>query len=176
MSKQQPVEYLRPAMRQAGLSVSGAALIELMRAVHAKGLPFRFRADGYSMTPFIRSGDVVTVAPLASHVPRTGDVVAFIHPGMKLLCLHRVVSARGDGFFIQGDNLIEQPDGVVSRKAILGRVTGVERAGRRITLGLGSERVVIALLSRWGGLALIQRYLGPLHARFSRSRASCGKP
>ena len=175
MSKQPPREYLHPAMQKTGVSVSGKALIELMQAVHAKGLPFRFSAGGYSMTPFIRSGDVVTVSSLASQAPRLGDVVAFVHPETRLLCLHRVLSAHGDRFFIQGDNLAETPDGLIARGAILGRVTGLERAGRRIRLGLGPERLLLALLSRCGGMTLIRRYAGPLYAYFSRSRALCGK-
>jgi signal peptidase I len=160
-------------MQKAGLSLSGAALIELMRAVHAKGLPFRFSAGGYSMTPFIKNGDVITVSPLAPQAPRVGDVVAFVHPETRLLCLHRVLSAHGDGFFIQGDNLDEKPDGMIPREAILGRVTGLERAGRRVRLGLGPERLLVAFLSRCGGLTLIRRCAGPLYAYLGRSRGSC---
>ena len=175
MSKQPPREYQRPAMRKSGLSLSGKALIELMQAVHAKGLPFRFNAGGHSMAPFIRDGDVICVSPLASRAPGPGDVVAFIHPKTKLLCLHRVLSVHGDRFLIQGDNMPEEPDGMIPLEAILGRVTRVERAGRKVRLGLGPERFLLALLSRRGLLAAIRRYAGPLYACFSRSRASCEK-
>ena len=171
--KRPPREYPRPAMKKIGLS--GEAMIELMRAVHARGLPFRFSAGGYSMTPFIRDGDVITVSPLASQPPRVGEVVAFIHPETKLLCLHRVLSVHGDSFFIQGDNMPEKPDGVIPREAILGRVTGVERAGRRVRLGLGPERLLFAILSRCKGIAVTRRYAGPLYAYFSRSHGSCEK-
>ena len=58
------------------LQLSSRALAELMKNVLARGLPFRFRVRGWSMTPFIRDFDVVTVVPLGS-TPRTGDVVAF---------------------------------------------------------------------------------------------------
>jgi hypothetical protein len=176
LSKQARREYLHPAMQKAGLPLSGEALIELMRAVHAKGLPFRFSARGYSMTPFIRNGDVVTVSSLASQAPRLGDVVAFVQPETKLLCLHRVLSAHGDRFFIQGDNLAEKPDGVIPREAILGRVTGIERAGQKVRLGLGPERRLLAFLIRCGGMRLIRRCAGPLYACVRRSRESCGKP
>jgi len=174
LSKLPPREYLRPAIQKIGLSLSGEALIALMQAVHAKGLPFRFSASGYSMTPFIRNGDVVTVSPLASQAPRVGDVVAFIHPEAKLLCLHRVLSARGNRFFIQGDNLAGKPDGVIPREAIFGRVTGLERAGRRVRLGLGPERLLLAVLIRCGGMAVIRRCGRPLYAYLVRSRGSCG--
>jgi len=175
LSKRLPREYLHPAMWKIGLPLSGKALIELMQAVHAKGLPFRFSAGGYSMTPFIRDGDVITVSPLALHAPRRGDVVAFIHPKTNRLCLHRVLSVHGGSFFIQGDNMPERPDGVIPREAILGRVTGLERAGRRVRLGLGPERLLLAILSRCGGMALTRRYAGWLYAYFSRSHGSCEK-
>ena len=175
MSKRPPREYQRPAMRKSGLSLSGKALIELMQAVHAKGLPFRFNAGGHSMAPFIKDGDVICISPLASRAPGRGDVVAFIHPETKLLCVHRVQSVNRDRFLIQGDNMPEKPDGMIPREAIVGRVTGVERAGRRVRLGLGPERLLLALLSRCGGLTVIRRYAGPLYAYFSRSHASCKK-
>lgn len=175
MSNRPPHKYPHPAMQKNGLSLSGKALLDLMQAVHAKGLPFRFRAGGHSMAPFIRDGDVICVSPLASRAPGTGDVVAFIHPETKQLCTHRVLSAPGDTFLLQGDNMPERPDGRIPREAIVGRVTAVERAGRKVRIGLGPERLLLALLIRCGGLAVIRRWAGPLYACFSRSHASCAK-
>ena len=175
MSKRPPREYQRPALQKSALSLSGKALIELMQAVHAKGLPFRFNAGGHSMAPFIRDGDVICVSPLASRAPGLGDVAAFIHPETKLLCMHRVLSVNGDSFLIKGDNMPEKPDGRIRREAIMGRVTFVERGGSRVRLGLGPERLLLALLSRCGLLAVIRRYAGPLYACFSRSYVSCEK-
>jgi hypothetical protein len=175
LSKPPTREYQRPALQKSGISLSGKALIELMQAVHAKGLPFRFNAGGHSMAPFIRDGDVICVSPLASRAPGRGDVVAFIHPETKLLCMHRVLSISGDSFLIQGDNMPEKPDGMIPREAIVGRVTRVERTSKRVRLGLGPERLLLALLSRCGLLAVIRRYAGPLYACFSRSHVSCEK-
>jgi hypothetical protein len=127
------------------------------------------------MAPFIRDGDVICVSPLASRAPGSGDVVAFIDPETKQLCVHRVLSVKGDSFFIQGDNMPEKPDGMIPREAVVGRVTSVERAGRRVRMGLGPERLLLALLSRCGGLAVIRRFAGPLYACLSRSHASCEK-
>jgi hypothetical protein len=175
LSKRPQREYHRPAMQKNGLPLSGKSLIELMQAVHAKGLPFRFNAGGHSMAPFIRDGDVICVSPLASRMPGLGDVVAFVHPETKLLCVHRVQSVNRDSFLVQGDNMPEKPDGIIPREAIVGRVTRVERAGRRIRLGLGPERLLLALLSRCGLLAVIRRYAGPLYAYFIRGHVSCEK-
>ena len=66
--------------RPQDLPLSGQALLDLMRAVLAKGVPFRFCARGWSMAPFIRDGDVITVSPLRQSLPGVGEVVAFVRP------------------------------------------------------------------------------------------------
>jgi hypothetical protein len=86
-----------------------------------------------------------------------------------------VLSVKGGNFLIQGDNMPEKPDGMIPREAIVGLVTRVERDSRRVRLGLGPERFLLALLSRYGLLAAIRRYAGPLYACFSRSHVSCEK-
>ena len=129
------------------LSLSGSVLSELLRAVLEKGVPFRFRAKGFSMSPFIKDGDVVTVSPLFDTKPHLGDVLAFIHPGAKKLFVHRMIGKEGNSCMIRGDNTLEM-DGLVALANILGRVTRVERNGKRILLGLGPERWLIAFLTR----------------------------
>ncbi len=119
-----------------------------MKDVLAKGLPFRFCARGVSMAPFIKDGDVITVAPFYHSKFKVGDVVAFVCRESGKLIVHRVV-ARRDGLpFIQGDSIPEIPDGFVPLENLLGRVIKVERSGKQIRMGLGPERFFIALLSR----------------------------
>lgn len=170
MSKQPPHEYQPPVMMKHVLPLSGKALIELMQAVHSRGLPFRFQAGGFSMAPFIKDGDIISVSPISSRLPDPGDVVAFIHPDTKLLCVHRVLSFNGDCGLIQGDNMPGMPDGIIPLEAIKGRVTRVERDGKRVRIGLGPERHLLALLSHSGLLAVIRRFAGPLYGYFKRRR------
>ena len=158
-----------------GLSIPGTALVEIMQAVHARGLPFRFSAGGCSMTPFIKDGDIISVSPPSSRLPGMGDVVAFLHPETKLLCIHRVLSCNKGALLIQGDNSPGKPDGMIPMEAVMGRITRVERGGRRIRLGLGPERILIALLSRSGLLDIIRRCAGPLYVYLRRSRILCEK-
>jgi hypothetical protein len=150
------------------LSLSGAALVELMRAVLAKGASFRFRAKGWSMAPFIRDGDVICVSPLAASGPMIGDVVAFFTPEMQRLVVHRVVLRRGDACVSRGDNVPGMTDGTISGKHILGRVTRVTRDGRDVWLGLGPERRLIALLSRTGLLPPARLRLATIARRLVR--------
>jgi len=129
--------------------IPNAVLVALLRAVLERSQPFRFEAPGFSMSPFIQDGDAITVSPLSVAAPRLGDVVAFIRPESGKLVVHRVVGKQDGAFLIQGDNA-EETDGPVPAANVLGRVTRVERNGKKVYLGLGPERYLIALLSRWG--------------------------
>ncbi len=153
--------------RVGELRLSGQALLELMRAVLARGLPFRFCARGWSMTPFIRDGDVLTVSPLQQS-PGLGEVVAFVRPGIEKLVVHRVVARHGAASLVQGDAESEYADRLVLRGNLLGRVIRVERNGRNVWLGLGPERVVIAWLSRLGQLTPLRGRLAAWRKPFLR--------
>ena len=173
--KQLQHEDKHSAIMKNGLSIPGTALIEIMQAVHSKGMPFRFSASGCSMAPFIRDGDIISVSPPSSRLPGMGDVVAFLHPETKLLCVHRVLSCNKGALLIQGDNSPGKPDGIIPMEAIMGRVTRVERGGRSVRLGLGPERIPLALLSRSGLLDIIRRCAGPLYGYLRRRRVLCEK-
>jgi signal peptidase I len=131
------------------LSTHNSSLSELLEAVLCKGLDCRFQAKGHSMSPFIKNGDVITVSPLNGTSPGLGDVAAFIRKGTGRLVIHRVVGKREDSYFIKGDNASEA-DGLVQKANILGFVTGVERKGKKVFIGLGPERFLIAFLTRRG--------------------------
>jgi len=152
------------------LQLSSAALADLMKNVLARGLPFRFRVRGWSMTPFIRDRDVVTIVPLESKPPRIGDIVAFAGPGIGPLVVHRVVGRSGTRLLIQGDNQAEAPDGLLPESSVLGRVSRVERDGRQVRLGLGGERGLLALLSRKGLLSPLVDWARVLVSRLRRGK------
>ena len=144
------------------LSLSGPALLELVREVLAKGVPFRFRAKGWSMSPFIRDGDVILIAPFSNTRPRLGDVVAVNHPETGRLVVHRVIGKNHQSCLIQGDNLSGENDGWVPMEKIMGRVTRVERNGKKVWLGLGLERYGIAFFSRIGLLVSFSLLYGKI--------------
>lgn len=76
-----------------------------------------------------------------------GDVVAFCHPDTGKLVVHRVLFSQSEGYLLQGDNVIET-DGVIPPGKVFGLVTWVERKARKVRLGLGPERRLLAWLSR----------------------------
>jgi hypothetical protein len=141
------------------LMLSGRALLVLARAVLARGVPFRFCARGWSMAPFVRDGDVITVSPVPHAVPGVGEVVAFVRPELGNVVVHRVVARRDAGLFIQGDSVPDCADGIIAPQHLLGRVTRVERNGNDVRLGFGPERYVIAWLSRTRLLIPLRRCL-----------------
>jgi GNAT superfamily N-acetyltransferase len=142
--------------RGGELSVSNASQLELLLAMKERGVSLKTRVRGFSMVPFVRDLDVLTIAPLSSGRPRLGEVVAFKQPGTGRLALHRIIKQTASGWLVKGDSS-RKPDGEVSADLILGRVTSVERRGRRVHFGLGPERSVIALLSRGRGLSLCRQ-------------------
>ncbi len=119
----------------------------LMRAVLEKGRSFRYEARGTSMHPFIQDGDVVTVGPLPGGGPRTGDVVAFVHPLTGGIRVHRVVRIDRGRYLLKGDNALGA-DGTLARDAILGLVVRIERGGRARRLRSMLHSAALARLSR----------------------------
>ena len=128
----------------------------------------RFRAKGFSMDPFIRDDDMITVWPLADHSPGLGDVVAFIQEKAERLVVHRVISVKGSSYVIKGDNSAGA-DGLIPGSDILGWVKRVERNDRRVLLGFGPERFLIAFLTRMGLMVPLVRIASKLRHLFPHS-------
>jgi signal peptidase I len=129
-------------------SFSGSALKEIIHAVFSKNLPFRFRAKGTSMAPFIQDGAIITIHPITKNKIPTGEIIAFRHPLSDKLVVHRMIR-RYHGFIIaKGDNN-SQDDGDIPEKNIFGIVTKVENKERDIYLGSRFMKWFLALLSRY---------------------------
>lgn len=126
------------------IPLSSQSLAELMQATVTKGASLRLEVKGFSMLPFIRDSDVVTVSPLPASSIGLGRVVAFINPK---LAIHRIIGKKNGQYLIKGDNAFNA-DGLILREKIFGCVSKIERNGRSISFGLGYERLVIALLNK----------------------------
>jgi ribosomal protein S18 acetylase RimI-like enzyme len=138
------------------LRLSNPAQLELLRGTAARGVSLRTAVRGFSMAPFVRDGDVVTIVPMGGREPRVGDVVALAMPTERRMAVHRVVARVPPGWIVQGDNC-PLPDGVFPRDAFVGLVTRVERCGRIVRLGLGKQGELVAALSRRGWLLPLWR-------------------
>ena len=159
----------------ATCTVPPADFAEVVQAVLEKGKSFRFRARGTSMTPFIRDGDTLTVAPLLQGKPRRGEAVVVFRPSEIRPCLlvHRVVEVHEGGCAIQGDAAGCEPE-IIPPEALVGRVVRVERGGKDIRLGLGPERLLLAWMSRtrilWTVIWPLWNLVGRVFGRRARAR------
>ena len=145
---------LEPLIVKEEISFSRAVISELIRATVSKKASFRFKVKGFSMTPFIKDDDVVTISPLSGASMMLGAPVAFVKDDERKLAIHRVVGKAGSRYLIKGDSCPEA-DGLIKPASILGYVSKIERSGRNIRFGLGRERIVIAYLSRRNVLRFI---------------------
>ena len=117
-----------------------------------QGLSVVIPVTGSSMLPFLRSEDLVTLAPL-DRGPALGDVVAFRRPDGRMV-LHRVVSVEPQRILVRGD-AARVVDGWITPDQVTARVVAVERGGTALRFGLGSESKLIALASRFGLLVWV---------------------
>jgi hypothetical protein len=92
------------------LRLSNLGQLALLRGMAERGVPLRTTVRGFSMAPFIRDEDVLTIKPLNGRAPRPGEVVAFTLPHTGRLAIHRVIAAVDEARIIRGDNRPE-PDG-----------------------------------------------------------------
>lgn len=136
------------------VSLSNRSLKELLEDTLMKKACFRFTAKGFSMSPFIKDSDVVTVSPLNNSLIGFGRVVAFIDPLTNKLLVHRVIGKKEGHFLIKADNSFDV-DGFIPIKDILGFISKVERGNKKRIIGLGLEKALIAFLSRVNALLVI---------------------
>jgi hypothetical protein len=147
---------LRLELREAGLEerADRPLVTRLVSELLREGRPVSLPVTGSSMAPFMRSGDLLSIRPPDVR-PRLGDVVVRVEPGERLL-IHRVIARRADSLSTRGD-AAAAPDPPAPLSGVVGVVEHIERGGRSVGLGLGPERVPIALLSRLGLLASLLR-------------------
>jgi hypothetical protein len=129
---------------------SDRLFIETSTELLRKGHHVKFRAPGDSMYPTICDGDIVTVMPIETGSISIGDILLYRHKSG--VTAHRVIRLAKGGtnhsqystpvphssdpcphyvFFLRGDAALVFDD-PVSADHILGKVTLVEREGRRI--------------------------------------------
>jgi signal peptidase I len=111
---------------------------DLSTALLTDGYQVRFRAPGHSMSPTIRDGEMVLVAPVKGDEVRRGDILLYRCSERRRVIAHRVVcveqgSRQTRSFILRGDSSVTC-DAPVEASQILGRVTAVERDGRTIQL------------------------------------------
>jgi GNAT superfamily N-acetyltransferase/signal peptidase I len=114
------------------LRLDDDTFLDLSAEILRQGGSFQFRAHGSSMVPFIRDGDLLTVAPTDPSSIGIGQVVLFRTRRDRLLA-HRLVrkSEKGGEWILemQGDARLSS-DKPVPGERVLGRVVRIQRGDR----------------------------------------------
>ena len=144
----------RTSGTSAVVSIPRREAAQLLREVVGRGATVRLPVAGSSMHPAVRSGDVVTVAPIGPGPVPVGSIVAAEAASADGLVVHRLVARTRAGVVLRGDNGAV-PDGVLPESALIGVVVDVERAGRVVRAGVSRLRRPMAVLVRLG---LVRRW------------------
>ena len=88
-------------------------------------------------------------------------MVAFVQGEIEKLVAHRVIRIKANSYFMKGDGSAGV-DSPVPTASILGLVTRAERGRKRVFIGLGPERFLIALLTRNGLMVPLVRAVAKL--------------
>jgi signal peptidase I len=135
---------------------------ELLEETLNRGHSIRFRAPGGSMYPTIRNGDILTVTPIETASITIGDIILYRHKSG--VTAHRVIritkrdahhsqhsalrpqtsDLRPQSYFILRGDAAVVFDDPVSADQILGKVTLVERSGRRINPYTRSAKILFS--------------------------------
>ncbi|MBN1349457.1 signal peptidase I [candidate division KSB1 bacterium] len=115
----------------------------------------RFESRGASMSPLIRSGDILTIQAADVTTLNVGDVALYRNE-RGLLIAHRVVGKRTQdrdmALLIRGD-APGYPDEIIQASQILGQVTKVQRGEKIIKLGQRRWHKVSILWARFLSLS-----------------------
>lgn len=118
--------------------------LTVSKEILEKGKSVRFTASGWSMRPLIQNGDIVTASPIDGCRVGVGDILLCITEKNGVVA-HRMIGWRRNRrrkiALIKGDACLGAPD-AIPVKNILGRITSVERNGRRKRLDTIGQKVL----------------------------------
>jgi signal peptidase I len=123
-----------------------SAIITLLR----EGRSVAVRAEGRSMHPFLRPGDLVAIRPIEDReriLP--GELVLYERDGVRWV-VHRVIRVMGEGgavVLVKGDAL-PLPDQPVEKGRVAGKAVSIRRpAGREYALETAASRRINGLFA-----------------------------
>ncbi len=111
-------------------------------------------ASGYSMFPFLRKGDLLTVEPVPMERIKRGDIVVF--ESEEKWIAHRVIKIHSNdgliGFTTRGDARVSR-DPVINKTNYIGLVPSIERGSQKISL-LSFQKKISSQVHLIGGFLL----------------------
>lgn len=112
---------------------------------------FLYEAAGFSMYPFIKSGDRIVVRKLSAEDLKIGDIILYkSNRGSQSIC-HRLVrkekSEKGMMLFVRGDTAIASE--AVSEDCLIGQVVDIIRNGKVMSLNSGARVIINWFIARF---------------------------
>jgi signal peptidase len=112
----------------------------IRKEIISQGRSVQITASGYSMFPFLRKGDLLTVEPAPIEQIKRGDIV--VYEFNEKWIAHRVIqinhNSEGLEFLLRGDTCVAF-DPLVNKENFIGAVTEFQRLNRQKKLN-GSRR------------------------------------
>lgn len=143
-------------------------LAALSAEVLKSGNRLRFRAKGGSMYPFVRDGDVLLVEPCSSEDIRIGQVI-YYRARWGGMVAHRVTGQErrnGAALLITKGDSCPGADRPIVPGQVLGRVTALERDGKRIPMDRGWQRLAAVF---WTPFSAYSPVLYPVFGRIKKT-------
>ena len=146
---------------------------QLAESLLTNGNGFKIRVNGGSMSPVLRTGDMIYVEPVKADELAVGDILLFKRAGDMVA--HRLIEKIGTAtvfrrkngrcpyfFFTKGDTF-PYLDDRIEGKDVIGRVYAVEKHGRMLDLRKGTFSVLNKLAHKLSPLTallygVIRRY------------------
>jgi hypothetical protein len=147
------------------LKANRADFLELSQEVLNRGALLRFQANGGSMHPFIKSGNILVVEPLKGISVNIGDVV-FYHCSDRSLIAHRLVKInvqKGETLLVTRGDSLNYFDPPVQPAQVMGRIVEIENGRKHLRLSKWSGRIFGFLV------ALSERGRYPQQTRITRN-------
>jgi signal peptidase I len=131
----------------------------LRKEIIAQGRSVQILAAGYSMFPFLRKGDILTINPAPIDLIKRGDIV--VYELNEKWIAHRVIhinhKSEGLEFLLRGDTCVAF-DPPVNKENFIGKVSEFQRLHRQKKLNGRYRRL-------WTKLTLLKFNLYPFLAR-----------
>src|SRR3990167_10204427 len=125
----------------------------LAETILKQGNCIKFKAEGGSMSPSIRSGDIVEVGPVTDEIT-SGDIILY-RSRENTAVVHRVIKKNeSGGILTKGDSSLDF-DSPITNEQVLGKVIEVERRGINIRHFLGKILRKVQGFRLYGKLAKV---------------------
>ena len=147
----------------------------LTQEILNQGTSLRVKGCGYSMHPFIRTGDTLLIEPKGRHKLSIGDIIFYRRPGGQYIAHRLVRKLDQDTLIAKGDNLTYYDDPVLVEQ-VFGRVVSIERDCHNRNLDSWLNKLIGRC---WARFSPMSKWLYPLfrpgwklYRKLSRTRTA----